>query len=62
MNWQRDGKYAIRTEGYVVNKGMGAHGWVYTAVKLGRPSVILGHGATAEHCKALCEMDAEGKR
>ena len=54
MKWQPDGKYAVRRGSYTVSKSQVASGWKYTAVLMGSPSTILGHGATADEAKALC--------
>ena len=60
MKWDKDGPVAIRSGSYTVSKSQMASGWKYTAVLMGSPSTILGHGATADEAKALCIAHEKG--
>jgi hypothetical protein len=62
VKWEKDGPVAIRSGSYIVNKCDTASGWKYTAVLMGSPSTILGHGVTADEAKALCVAHEKGAK
>lgn len=60
MKWTKAGDYAIQSGPYTVCKSWSREAWKYTATVRDGQLRILGHGATADEAKALCDAHRKG--
>lgn len=63
MKWKKVNNVCLEAPGYTVAKYRvirdGSPVWLYRAIRLGRPSVVLHEAMEAGPCKAACVADSK---